>query len=67
MFVEAERGRFGVEPICRELEVSARLYRERRRGQLSRPTQRERVFAEEIRRVDAESDSSYGSWRCWGS
>jgi len=64
-FIDKERGRFGVEPICRELEVSARAYRERRRGQLSRRGQRDRVIVEEIRRVHAESDSSYGSWRCW--
>ena len=64
-FIDKERGRFGVEPICRELEVSARAYRERRRGQLSRRGRRDRLIAAEIRRVHAASDSSYGSWRCW--
>ena len=64
-FIEAERGRFGVEPICRELEVSDRAYRERRRGLLSRRGERDRMIGEEIRRVHGESGSSYGSWRCW--
>jgi putative transposase len=64
-FVDRERGRFGVEPICRELEVSARAYRERRCGQLSRRGQRDLVIIGEIQRVHAESGSSYGSWRCW--
>lgn len=64
-FIEQERGRFGVEPICRELEVSARAYRERRRGRLSRRGQRDLVVVGEIRRVHEESDASYGSWRCW--
>jgi transposase InsO family protein len=64
-FIDKERNRFGVEPICRELELSARAYRERRSGQLSRRAKRDRVLATEIRRVHAESDSSYGSWRCW--
>jgi putative transposase len=64
-FIDQERGRFGVEPICRELEVSDRAYRQRRGGKLSRRGQRDLVLLEEIRRVHAESDSSYGSWRCW--
>jgi putative transposase len=45
--------------------VSARAYREHRRGRLSRRGQRDLVVAGEIRRVHAQSDSSYGSWRCW--
>ena len=64
-FVDRERGRFGVEPICRELEVSSRAYRQRRGGNLSRRGQRDLVLLEEIRRAHAESDESYGSWRCW--
>ena len=64
-FIDQERGRFGVEPICRELEVSARAYRQRRGGKLSRRGQRDLVLLEEIRRAHSESDESYGSWRCW--
>ncbi len=64
-FIDKERARFGVEPICRELEVSARAYRQRRSGKLSRRGQRDLVVAAELRRVHEESDSSYGSWRCW--
>lgn len=64
-FVDQERGRFGVEPICRELEVSSRAYRERRRGRLSRRAARDRLLVEELRRVHAESRETYGSWRSW--
>jgi transposase InsO family protein len=64
-FIDKERGRFGVEPICRELELSSRAYRERRRGRLSRRAVRDRMLAEEIRRVHAESRQTYGAWRSW--
>ena len=64
-FVDQERGRFGVEPICRELEVSDRAYRARAQGKLSDRATRDLVLVEEIRRIHTESDSSYGSWRCW--
>jgi len=64
-FVDQERGRFGVEPICRELEASSRAYRQRRAGKPSLRGQRDLVLLGEIRRAHAESDESYGSWRCW--
>ena len=64
-FIDRERGRFGVEPICRELELSSRAYRERRCGLLSRRAVRDRVLVEEIRRVHAESRQTYGAWRSW--
>ena len=34
-FIEGHRERFGVEPICRALEVSASAYYERRSGRRS--------------------------------
>ncbi|MGH3085394.1 MAG: IS3 family transposase [Gaiellaceae bacterium] len=64
-FIDRERGRFGVEPICRELEVSSRAYRERRLGRLSPRARRDRVVVEEIRRIHTESRETYGSWRAW--
>ena len=44
-YIEEHRGRFGVEPICRVLEVSASAYYERAKGQRSaRSLQDERVL-----------------------
>jgi hypothetical protein len=65
VFVEEHRARFGVEPICRELEVSARAYRQRRAAPPSRRAQSDAVLLAEIRRIHSETDESYGAWRCW--
>ena len=47
MFVAEHRDRFGVEPICRALEVSASAYYERRGGRRSaRRVEDERLLAE---------------------
>jgi putative transposase len=64
-FVDEHRARFGVEPICRELEVSARAYRQRRSALPSARAQSDAVVLAEIRRIHVETDESYGSWRCW--
>ena len=65
MFVDEHRARFGVEPICRELEVSARAYRQRRAAPPSARAQSDAVLLAEIRRIHSETDESYGAWRCW--
>jgi putative transposase len=45
-YIEEHRKRFGVEPICRTLEVSASAYYERRTGrQSSRAIEDERLLA----------------------
>lgn len=64
-FIDEHRARFGVEPICRELEVSDRAYRQRRGAPPSARAQSDAVLLAEIRRIHAETDESYGSWRCW--
>ena len=65
MFVDEHRERFGVEPICRVLEVSASAYHERAKGERSaREVSDERLLAE-IRRVHADSYEAYGSRRTW--
>jgi len=64
-FIDEHRARFGVEPICRELEVSDRAYRQRRVGVPSRRVQSDAVILGEIQSIHAETDGSYGSWRCW--
>jgi putative transposase len=64
-FIDEHRARFGVEPICRELEVSDRAYRQRRSAPPSARAQSDAVLLAEIRRIHADVDESYGSWRCW--
>ncbi len=44
-YVEAHRGRFGVEPICRALDVSASAYYQRKTGaRSSRAIEDERLL-----------------------
>src|SRR5436190_18844675 len=60
-----ERGRFGVEPICRVLGVSASAYYQRASGQRSiRQLENERLL-ELIRQIHAANYYAYGSWRMW--
>ena len=65
MFVAEHRDRFGVEPICRTLEVSASAFYERRTGQRSaRRVEDERLLAE-IKLIHAANYEAYGSRRTW--
>ena len=64
-FIDAQRERLGVEPICRELEVSASAYRARRRRPASRRARRDAWLLEQIRRVHAESGGVYGQFKVW--
>ena len=64
-FIEEHRDRFGVEPICQTLEVSASAYYERAKGNRSaRAIEDERLLAriEEIHRANY---SAYGYRRTW--
>ena len=64
-FVDQHRGRFGVEPICRTLGVSASAYYERASGRLSaRRLEDERLLAR-IRELHAANYYAYGSRRMW--
>ena len=54
-FIDAHRDRVGVEPICRELEVSASAYRARQSRPPSDRALRDAFLIEQIRRVHAES------------
>ena len=64
-FVDANRARFGVEPICRKLEVSASAYRARRTSPPSARSLRDAFLLEEIRRVHADSGGVYGQLKTW--
>jgi putative transposase len=64
-FVDEHRQRFGVEPICRILGVSASAYYHRATGALSKRARRDQVLLEMIREIHAANYFAYGSRRMW--
>jgi len=64
-FIDQNRARFGVEPICRELEVSVSAYWARRARPPSPRAVRDKVLLGEIRRVHAEAFGIYGQLKVW--
>lgn len=64
-FIDERRSDFGVEPICRTLDVSASAYYQRATGgQSVRAVEDERLLAV-IRRVHRENYEAYGYRRMW--
>jgi putative transposase len=64
-YIEEHRERFGVEPICRALEVSASAYYERAKGkQSARAIEDERLLGR-IREVHERNYCAYGYRRMW--
>ena len=64
-FIEEHRARFGVEPICETLGVSASAYYERATGRRSaRALEDERLIGV-IENLHAENYCAYGSRRMW--
>ena len=64
-FIDEHRGRFGVEPICRTLGVSASAYYQRATGERSaRAVGDERLLAQ-IEAVHAANYHCYGYRRTW--
>jgi putative transposase len=64
-FIDEHRGRFGVEPICRVLGVSASAYYQRATGERSaRAVEDERLLGR-IRELHAANYYAYGSRRMW--
>lgn len=64
-FIDKNRARFGVEPICREIEVSASAYRARKRRPPSARAVRDAYVLSEIRRVHEQSAGVYGQFKIW--
>jgi putative transposase len=59
-FIDLHRGRFGVEPICRVLDVSASAYYQRAKGERSaRRVEDERLLAV-IRETHKANYEAYG-------
>ncbi len=64
-FIDEHRQRFGVEPICKTLGVSASAYYERAKGQWSaRAIEDERLLAQ-IKEVHERNYCAYGYRRTW--
>ena len=64
-YIDEHRGRFGVEPICRVLGVSASAYYERKTGRRSCRALEDERLLEAIREVHAANYYAYGSRRMW--
>jgi putative transposase len=66
-FIDEHRAVYGIEPVCRALQVAPSTYyavRERRRSPSAR-TQRDGELLVEIRRVYAASSGLYGARKVW--
>jgi putative transposase len=65
VFIEENRARFGVEPICRTLDVSASAYYKRATGEPSQRQVDDERLLERIRELHAANYFAYGSRRMW--
>ena len=64
-YIDCHRGRFGVEPICRTLGVSASAYYHRATGHRSDRAVEDERLLQLIRRVHSENYEAYGYRRTW--
>ena len=64
-FIEEHRERFGVEPICSALEVSASAYYQRRTGRRSARRVEDERLLERIRVLHERNYCAYGYRRTW--
>jgi len=65
VFIDEQRGRFGVEPICRTLGVSASAYYQRATGERSARRVEDERLLELICELHRRNYFAYGSWRMW--
>ena len=64
-FIDQHRERFGVEPICRVLGVSASAYYQRAKGELSARRREDARLLEVIRTTHKKNYEAYGYRRAW--
>lgn len=64
-FIDEHRGRFGVEPICRTLDVSASAYYQRATGERSARRIEDDQLLARIERLQAANYYAYGYRRTW--
>jgi len=65
VFIDENRVRFGVEPICETLGVSASAYYQRATGARSVREVTDERLLELIRGIHERNYFAYGSWRMW--
>ena len=65
MFIDEHRDRFGVEPICRVLGVSASAYYHRARGERSARCIEDERLLDVIRTTHKTNYEAYGYRRTW--
>ncbi len=63
--MDSHRGRFGVEPICRTLGVSASAYYRRKSGPPSRRALEDERLLAVIKKTHTDNYSAYGYRRTW--
>ena len=63
--MEEHRGRFGVEPICETLDVSASAYYQRKTGERSPRALEDERLPRAIREVHEANYCAYGYRRTW--
>jgi putative transposase len=64
-YIDGHRGRFGVEPICRVLDVSASAYYQRATGQRSARVVEDERLVGRIRELHAANYYAYGYRKMW--
>jgi putative transposase len=64
-YVDANRDRFGVEPICQVLPIAPSTYYQHSRRPPSARALRDAKLKAEIRRVHAENFGVYGARKVW--
>jgi putative transposase len=64
-FIDEQRGRFGVEPSCRTVGVSASAYYQRATGDRSARSIEDERLLERIRALHAANYHAYGYRRAW--
>jgi putative transposase len=64
-YIDAYRGRFGVEPICKVLGVSASAYYQRKTGERSQRVVEDARLLLVIRELHRANYEAYGSRRMW--
>jgi putative transposase len=64
-YVDEHRGRFGVEPICNVLGVSASAYYERSSGRRSERSLKDEQLLGQIKEIHAANYYAYGYRRMW--
>jgi len=64
-FIDLNRERFGVEPICRTLDVSASAYYERKSGPPSRRAVEDARLLAIIEETHERNYSAYGYRKLW--